>query len=122
MEFRRVHDGGNPQPAPRTEQLTLLGLVGALMSRSRVANKHTRVTRVFFSSPAMFGLLAIPIAAFAFWVWTWGKGIPYINQEPGLKWRAKARVAARNRTKVLDQSSVAWKAGQKGTAKAVSPV
>ncbi|KAG8724636.1 hypothetical protein FRC09_016394 [Ceratobasidium sp. 395] len=68
----------------------------------------------------MLGILAIPAAAFAFWVWTWGKDIPYINQEPGQKWRAKARVAARNRTKILDQSSVAWKAGQKGTAKTLS--
>ncbi|KAG8735966.1 hypothetical protein FRC10_009955 [Ceratobasidium sp. 414] len=70
----------------------------------------------------MLGILGIPAAAFAFWVWTWGKGIPYINQEPGQKWRAKARVAARSRSKALDESSVAWKAGQKGTAKTVSQV
>ncbi|KAG8688431.1 hypothetical protein FRC08_011442 [Ceratobasidium sp. 394] len=68
----------------------------------------------------MLGILAIPAAAFAFWVWTWGKGTPYINQEPGQKWRAKARVAARNRSKALDDSSLAWKAGQKGTAKTLS--
>ncbi|KAB5590530.1 Smr domain-containing protein C11H11,03c [Ceratobasidium theobromae] len=68
----------------------------------------------------MFGILAIPIAAFAFWVWTWDKGIPYINQQPGQRWRAKARVAARNRTKILDQANVAWKAGQKSTAKTLS--
>ncbi|QRV95775.1 Smr domain-containing protein [Ceratobasidium sp. AG-Ba] len=66
------------------------------------------------------GVLAIPIAAFAFWVWTWGKDIPYINQEPGQRWREKARQAARKRSKALDQSSIAWKAGEKGTAKTLS--
>lgn len=68
----------------------------------------------------MFGTLTVCLAAFAFWVWTWGRGVPYINQEPGAKWREQARVAARKRAKVLEQASIAWKAGQKGTAKTVS--
>ncbi|KAJ1303940.1 hypothetical protein OPQ81_008351 [Rhizoctonia solani] len=68
----------------------------------------------------MFGAIAISVVAFTFWVWTWGKGIPYINQEPGQRWREKARVAARNRSKMLDKASVAWKAGQKSTAKTLS--
>ncbi|QRV81286.1 Smr domain-containing protein [Ceratobasidium sp. AG-Ba] len=67
-----------------------------------------------------FGVLAIPVAAFAFWVWTWGKDIPYINQEPGQRWREKARQSARKRSKAFDQSSVAWKAGDKGLAKTLS--
>ncbi|CAE6476843.1 unnamed protein product [Rhizoctonia solani] len=68
----------------------------------------------------MIGAIAVSVVAFTFWVWTWGKGIPYINQEPGQRWREKARVAARNRSKMLDKASVAWKAGQKSTAKTLS--
>ncbi|CAE6457458.1 unnamed protein product [Rhizoctonia solani] len=68
----------------------------------------------------MLGAVAVSVLAFTFWVWTWGKGIPYIDQQPGQKWREKARVAARNRSKMLDQASVAWKAGQKSTAKTLS--
>ncbi|KAH7333912.1 hypothetical protein B0J17DRAFT_577948 [Rhizoctonia solani] len=68
----------------------------------------------------MIGAIALSVVAFTFWVWTWGKGIPYINQEPGQRWREKARVAARNRSKMLDKASVAWKAGQKSTAKTLS--
>ncbi|KAF8597701.1 hypothetical protein BDV93DRAFT_479161 [Ceratobasidium sp. AG-I] len=68
----------------------------------------------------MLGALAVPIIAFAFWVWTWDKGAPYLNQEPGVKWRAKAKVAARSRSKVLDESKIAWNSGQKGAAKTLS--
>ncbi|CEL57133.1 Smr domain-containing protein C11H11,03c OS=Schizosaccharomyces pombe (strain 972 / ATCC 24843) GN=SPAC11H11.03c PE=4 SV=1 [Rhizoctonia solani AG-1 IB] len=68
----------------------------------------------------MLGAIAVSALAFTFWAWTWGKGIPYINQEPGQRWRDKARVAARNRSKMLDKASVAWKAGQKSTAKTLS--
>ncbi|CAE7083183.1 unnamed protein product [Rhizoctonia solani] len=68
----------------------------------------------------MLGAIAISVVAFSFWVWTWGKGVPYINQEPGQRWREKARVAARDRSKMLDKASVAWKAGQKSTAKTLS--
>ncbi|CUA74329.1 hypothetical protein RSOLAG22IIIB_05491 [Rhizoctonia solani] len=68
----------------------------------------------------MLGAIAVSVVAFSFWVWTWGKGVPYINQEPGQRWREKARVAARNRSKMLDKAGVAWKAGQKSTAKTLS--
>ncbi|CAE6442029.1 unnamed protein product [Rhizoctonia solani] len=68
----------------------------------------------------MLGAVAVSVLALTFWVWTWGKGIPYINQQPGQRWRDKARVAARNRSKMLDKASVAWKAGQKSTAKTLS--
>ncbi|CAE6344401.1 unnamed protein product [Rhizoctonia solani] len=68
----------------------------------------------------MLGAIAVSVVAFSFWVWTWGKDIPYINQQPGQRWREKARVAARNRSQQLDKASVAWKAGQKSTAKTLS--
>lgn len=85
--------------------------------------KHANNTFYPLTSTVIFtmlGALAVPIIAFAFWVWTWDKGAPYLNQEPGVKWRAKAKVAARNRSKVLEESKIAWNSGQKGAAKTVS--